>query len=146
MESMDRVRIFRVFFYQKSRICHHGNAQIQLDGDMNDPTTDVSFWKWAGGALLSMLSGAAVGGWVARGLVANLEQRLKLVETAQTQCKASLKDDIREIVNTAINEHALSSAATLESIRTQLAVILDRMDRRKEDARHPLIHGERRDQ
>ena len=110
---------------------------------MNDPATDVSFLKWAGGAVLSMLSGAAVGGWVARGLVAGLEQRLKLVETSQTQCKATLKEDIKEIVNTAINEHALNSAATLESIRTQLAVILDRMDRRKEDT-HPTPHGERR--
>lgn len=112
---------------------------------MSDPTSDASFWKWAGGALLSMLSGAAVGGWTARGLIANLEQRLKTVETAQNQCKATLKEDIRVIVNTAINEHALSSAATLENIRTQLAVILDRMDRRKEDT-HPPPHGERRDQ
>lgn len=109
-----------------------------------DPTGDVSLWKLLGGAFLSMLSGAAVGGWVARGLVANIEQRLKLVETAQSQCKASLKEDIREIVDTAINQHALSSAATLESIRTQLAVILDRMDRRKEE-KQPQC-GERRDQ
>ena len=129
-------------------LVHSARATFAFSGffyAMSDPTTDVSFWKWAWGAVLSMLSGVAVGGWTARGLIANIDQRLKTVENAQTQCKATLKEDIKTIVNTAISEHALSSAATLESIRTQLAVILDRMDRRKEE-HYPPPHGERREQ
>lgn len=92
-----------------------------------------------------MISGAAFGGWAARGLLASINQRLVVVELKQSQCQATLKEDIRQIVNTAITEHALSSSATLEDIRTKIALVADRLDRRKGET-YPPPHGERREQ
>lgn len=112
---------------------------------MNDPAADWTFWKWVGGGIVSMLSGAAVGGWVARGVFASLQERLVKVELKQDACQAALQETISSAVKSAITDHALQSAAALEEIRTSLAVIIDRTERRKEDV-YPAPHGERRDQ
>lgn len=92
-----------------------------------------------------MISGAAFGGWAARGLLASINQRLVVVELKQAQCQAQLREDIRQIVSSAITEHALDSATTLEEIRTKIALVADRLDRRKEET-YPPPHGERREQ
>ena len=112
---------------------------------MSDPSGDWNMWKWVLGLFGSMLSGAAVGGWVARGVFASLQERLVKVELKQEACQSALQDTISKAVKSAITEHALQSASALEEIRTSLAVIADRLDRRKEDT-HPPPHGERRDQ
>ena len=112
---------------------------------MSDPSGDWNMWKWVLGLFGSMLSGAAVGGWVARGVFSALQERLVKVELKQDACQAGLQDVISKAVKSAITEHALQSASALEEIRTSLAIIIDRTERRKEDV-YPAPHGERRDQ
>ncbi len=125
-----------------------------------DPTSDWNLWKWVVGLAGSMLSGAAVGGWIARGMMESIQQRVTLLEHKQSQCQATLKEDIAAIVKGAIDQHALRSSDHLQAIRTDLAVlvalhgetqkdvqaIFERMDRRRQDFSNPTPHGERRDQ
>lgn len=125
-----------------------------------DPANDWNLWKWVLGLIGSMLSGAAVGGWIARGMMESIQQRVTLLEHKQAQCQATLKEDIATIVKGAIDQHALRSSDHLQAIRTDLAVlvalhgetqkdveaIFERMDRRRQDFSTPTPHGERRDQ
>ena len=125
-----------------------------------DPAGDWNLWKWVVGLAGSMLSGAAVGGWIARGMMESIQQRVTLLEHKQAQCQATLKEDIAAIVKGAIDQHALNSSTHLQAIRTELAVlvalhgetqkdveaIFERMDRRRQDYSSPTPHGERRDQ
>lgn len=125
-----------------------------------DPANDWNLWKWVVGLIGSMLSGAAVGGWIARGMMEAIQQRVSVLERDQARCQATLKEDIGAIVKNAIDQHALHSSDHLQAIRTELAVlvalhgetqkdvqsIFERMDRRRLDFSSPTPHGERRDQ
>lgn len=127
---------------------------------MSDPTNDWNLWKWVLGLLGSMLSGAAVGGWIARGMLESIQQRVTTLERDQTKCQATLKDDIRSIVSAAISQQAICNSEHLQAIRTELAVlvalhgetqkdvqsIFERLDRRRADYHTPTPHGERREQ
>lgn len=127
---------------------------------------DWQAWKWVVGAIGSMLGGAAVGGWVGRGLVEEIKQnvtaqglRLDTVEAEQRKCQAYLKKEIKEIVQQALAQQSLAHVEQMGAIRTELAVItalhgetqfdvkaiFDRLDRRQTDAAPP-VSGERRDQ
>ena len=137
---------------------------------MSDPTNDFGWWRWGLSIIGSMLGGAAVGGWVSRGMLESVKQQIatlksdvSTLERDQSKCQATLKSDIKEIVQHAvkhaIDEHALRSAGHLESIRTELAVIValhgetqkdvqamfERLDRRRHEF-SPTPKGERRDQ
>lgn len=118
------------------------------------------------GGVGSMLSGAAFGGWVSRGMLEGIKQQLATVKADvstlqrdQSRCQATLKDDIRQIVQQAIDHQAMRNADHLQAIRTDLAVLValhgetqkdvqalsDRLDRRQHET--PLTpKGERRDQ
>lgn len=125
-----------------------------------DPTNDWNLWKWVVGLLGSMLSGAAVGGWIARGMMESIQQRVSTLERDQSRCQATLKEDIRSIVQQAVDQQAMRNADHLQAIRTELAVlvalhgetqkdvqsIFERMDRRRTEYSAPTPHGERRDQ
>lgn len=123
-------------------------------------------WKWVLGLVGSMLSGAAVGGWVGRGLVeavkqrvSTLEQKVSFIEIEQNKCQSTLKNDIKDIVQQAIDRQAIARAEQMGEIRTELAVItalhaetqkdvkalFSRLDRRKHEVVLPQS-GERRDQ
>jgi hypothetical protein len=123
-------------------------------------------WKWILGLFGSMMSGAAVGGWVGRGMVesvkqqvAALRQKVLVIEAEQHKCQSVLKDDIKEIVQQAIDRQAIARAEQMGEIRTELAVITAlhaetqkdvkalfcRLDRRKHEIILPQS-GERRDQ
>lgn len=125
-----------------------------------DPASDLNLWKWILGLAGSMLSGAAVGGWIARGMMESISSRVSLLEHKQAQCQATLKEDIASIVKSAIDQHALSSSIHLQDIHTKLMVlvalhgetqkdvqsIFERLDRRHMERSTPTPHGERRDQ
>lgn len=125
---------------------------MQENGDWN-------LWKWAIGLLGSMLSGAAVGGWVARGLLEELKHRVELLERDQKRCQATLKEDFRAIVQSAVDHQSICYTEHLQAIRTELAVmtalhgetqkdvqaLFERLDRRRQEF-VPNPHGERRDQ
>lgn len=123
-----------------------------------DQASDWNLWKLAVGLICSMLSGAAVGGWIARGMMESIQQRVSILERDQTRCQATLKEDIRSIVQSAIDQQAMRNADHLQAIRTELAVlvalhgetqkdvqsIFERMDRRRVEVSGPTPHGERR--
>ncbi len=113
-----------------------------------------------------MLGGAAVGGWVGRGMVEEIKQqvisqngRIETLETDQRKCQSSIKDEIRAIVQQALDRQSLANADLLGTIRTELAVIsalhgetqqdvkelFRRLERRKADVVF-RPSGERRDQ
>lgn len=120
---------------------------------------DWGLWRWAVGLAGSMLSGAAVGGWIARGMIESLVQRVTTLERDQSRCQATLKEDIRAIVQQAIDHQSMRNADHLQAIRTELAVLValhgetqkdvqalfDRLDRRQHETTPPP-RGERRDQ
>lgn len=129
-------------------------------------TEDWKAWQWVVGVLGSMLGGAAVGGWVGRGLLESLrnrqeqtEQRMAALEHQQNVCRATIKDEITAIVRQAVADHAIGQTKQLGSIETQVAVlvalhgetqqdikaIFERMDRRAMEIPLPPS-GERRDQ
>ena len=126
---------------------------------MSDPANDWGVWKWIVGLIGSMLSGAAVGGWIARGMLESIVQRVAVLERDQSRCQATLKGDIKHIVQQAVDQHAMRSADHLQAIRTELAVLValhgetqkdvqalfERMDRRRQEF-IPTPRGERRDQ
>ena len=125
---------------------------------MSEPGADWRLWQWLLGLLGSVLGGAVFGGWAARGMMENLKHRVATIERDQAKCQATLKEDIRTIVQQAVDQHTMRSAAHLEAIRTELAVLValhsetqrdvqalfDRLDRRRQD-HGPTPHGERRD-
>lgn len=127
---------------------------------------DWQLWKWLIGIVGSMLGGAAVGGWVGRGMVEEIKQqvisqngRIETLETDQRKCQSSIKDEIRAIVQQALDRQSLANADLLGTIRTELAVIsalhgetqqdvkelFRRLERRKADVVF-RPSGERRDQ
>lgn len=133
---------------------------------MSDPTNDWNVWRWVLGGVGSMLSGAAFGGWVSRGMLEGIKQQLTTVKADvatlqrdQSRCQATLKDDIRQIVQQAIDHQSMRNADHLQAIRTDLAVLValhgetqkdvqalfDRLDRRQHETALPP-KGERRDQ
>lgn len=91
---------------------------------MDEPTTDWRFWQWILGGLCSILGGAVVGGWVARGKVDALVRDVDALKRDQARCQATLKDDIRAIVQTAVTDQAIRNSTHLEAIRTELAVLV----------------------
>ena len=127
---------------------------------------DWQLWKLIIGAIWSALSGAAVGGWVGRGMVEDVRQKVALsaqridaLEAEQSKCQSMLKEEIREIVQQVVDRQALARAEQMGEIRTELAVItalhgetqqdvkaiFARLDRRKSEM--VINHtGERRDQ
>jgi hypothetical protein len=125
-----------------------------------DPANDWNLWKWVVGLIGSMLSGAAVGGWIARGMMESIQQRVATLERDQSRCQATLKEGIRSIVQQAVDQQDMRNANHLQAIRTELAVlvalhgetqkdvqsIFERMDSRRQDFSSPTPHGERRDQ
>jgi type II secretory pathway component GspD/PulD (secretin) len=106
-----------------------------------------------------MLGGSMLGGWVGRGMVEEVKQRLVVVETDQRKCQESIKEDIKSIVQQAIDRQSLTHVEQLGAIRTELAVIsalhgetqadvkalFERFERRKNEVVLPPT-GERRDQ
>ena len=91
---------------------------------MNETTTDWRFWQWILGGLCSILGGAVVGGWYAGGKVEALVRDIDTIKRDQSRCQATLKDDIRMIVQQAVTDQAMRNSAHLEAIRTELAVLV----------------------
>lgn len=91
---------------------------------MDQPPNDWRVWQWALTVASSVLSGAVVGGWVARGVLESLRQRVSTLERDQTKCQATLKIDIQAIVQGEINKRAVIDQTHFESIRTDLAVLV----------------------
>lgn len=105
-------------------------------------------------------------GWVSRGVIDSLKadavaQKLRLdkIEAEQSKCQSSLKTEIKDLVQQALDRQSIVHQEQLGAIRTELAVItalhgetqadvksiFDRLDRRKQDVGYQT-HGERRDQ
>ena len=91
---------------------------------MDEPAIDWRFWQWLFGALCSILGGAVVGGWAARGKVEALVRDVDAIKRDQARCQATLKDDIRLIVQQAVDQQAMRNGTHLEAIRTELAVLV----------------------
>lgn len=139
---------------------------LQKEKKRVQSSEDWKVWQGALGTIGSILGGAAVGGWVGRGMVEDLKrqvfeqkQRISTVEAEQAKCQSSIKDEIKAIVQQALDRQSLTHAEQLGAIRTELAVIsalhgetqadvkalFDRLERRKAEVVLPPT-GERRDQ
>lgn len=126
---------------------------------MSDTGSDWDLWRWGLGVLGSIIGGTALAGWIARGKIEELVREHELLKQQQLRCQASLKDDIRSIVQQAMDAQSIRYGDQLSAIRTELAVIaalhgetqadvksiFERMDRRKTDS-GTRPRGERRDQ
>lgn len=131
---------------------------------MADTGGNWSLWQWGLSVIGSILGGAVVVGWVGRGVIdgvkseaATQKLRLDKIETEQGRCQSSLKTEIKDLVQQALDRQSLVHYEQLGAIRTELAVItalhgetqadvksiFERMDRRKTDV-DPLPLSERR--
>lgn len=126
---------------------------------MPDANNDWELWRWGLGILGSIVGGTALAGWIARGKIEEIVRENELIKQQQARCQVTIKDDIRAIVQQAVDAQSMRYAEQLSAIRTELAVItalhgetqadvksiFDRLDRRKMETPLPP-HGERRDQ
>jgi hypothetical protein len=124
----------------------------RISTGMSTPTEDWKFWQWIGGMFMSALAGAATSGWIARGMIEELKQRLAVCETNYTNlkqkqdaCQTTLKEEISQIVELAIANHTIASGERLEEIHQAIKSLATAYDRRQSDT-IPTPHGERRDQ
>lgn len=126
---------------------------------MPDANNDWELWRWGLGILGSIVGGTALAGWIARGKIEEIVRENELIKQQQARCQGTIKDDIRAIVQQAVDAQSMRYAEQLSAIRTELAVItalhgetqadvksiFDRLDRRKMETPLPP-HGERRSQ
>ena len=126
---------------------------------MDDAGNDWGLWRWGLGVVGSIIGGTAMAGWIARGKIDDIVREQELIKQQQARCQGSIKDEIKSIVQQAVDQHSLLYADHLSAIRTDLAVIaalhgetqqdvksiFARLDRRVVEAPLPP-HGERRGQ
>jgi hypothetical protein len=122
------------------------------EASVSTSSEELKLWQVVGGFLLSALGGAATAGWVARGMLEKMQQRLQKCEldneslkNAQAVCKANLANEMTKVVELAIANHTIQSMEQFTALRKEIVNLATVFDRRKDEL-VPTPHGERRDQ
>lgn len=112
---------------------------------MPNANNDWELWRWGLGILGSIVGGTALARMDRQGKIEEIVRENELIKQQQARCQGTGKDDIRAIVQQAVDAQSMRYAEQLSAIRTELAVItalhgetqadvksiFERLDRRK---------------
>lgn len=125
---------------------------------------DFSFWKWVGSALVGLISGSALTGWVGRGVLADNSQahanlaseiasvkteltgKINAVEAAQRDCPVKMRIEFDGLVERVVNRVTMQQAQQMQEIKTDLAVLVALHGEMKQDVEAIFSRLNRREQ